>query len=120
MNQADNESLQIRLEQVRLLYRPTIIVAIAYVVGGIFLSFVQFKIIDHTALLVWLSCMGLVVTGRVLSYLAFQRKNPNTHDIKLWENIFLIGAIAAGLTWGSAGILLFPHGAPEYQLLTLI
>ncbi|MDX8388252.1 MAG: ATP-binding protein [Ghiorsea sp.] len=120
MIQPENEFLQIRLEQIRLLYRPTISVAIAYGLGALFLAFVLLEVIDQTVLLIWLVCMGLVITGRVLSFVAFQRKKTELHEIRGWENIFLNGVIISGVTWGAAGIFLFPHGVPEYQALIFL
>ncbi len=114
------EALQIRFEQVSLLYRPTISVAIGYGLAASLVALVQWTVIDHTVILTWLACMGLVIAGRVLSFISFQRNEPDLHDIKRWEQLFLTGSIAAGLVWGSAGIWLFPHGYFEYQILTLL
>jgi len=118
--QSDNKALQIRLEQVRLLYRPTVIVAIGYALAASTLAFFQSAVIDHQVIIIWLACMGLVITGRVLSFAAFQRANPSLHDIKRWEQLFLVGAIAGGFVWGCAGIWLFPKNNFEYQVITLI
>ncbi len=114
------EFLQIRMEQVRLLSEPTISVAIGYTLAATILAFIQWTVIDHVTILIWITCMSLVIVYRILAYVLFLRKRSKADNAKFWEQLFLTGAIASGAIWGSAGIWLFSPGYFESQVATLI
>jgi len=111
--------LQIRKEQVRLLYRPSLNAAIASAIAAGFLAFIQWPAIDHNFILIWLACMSLVIGARVLTFFTFFKSDPGIYETKLWENLSVSIAIFAAIAWGSAGIFLFPDGDFERQAGTI-
>jgi len=115
-----NEFLQVRLEQVRLLFEPTLRAAFASVAGGIMLAYLQWHVIDHAIILCWLTFLALVICGRTISYIVFKRQNPDLNRALQWEKAHVSISVFGGMAWGSAGIFLFPQGSFEHQAATVV
>ncbi|MDQ7057469.1 MAG: ATP-binding protein [Ghiorsea sp.] len=111
---------QVRKEQVYLLYSSSLYAAIGAAVTAAVLVYMQWTSISHTVLLLWLSCMAVVITARVILHLTFQQKKPNTQTIPFWQTLHLLLIISEGLVWGSAGIWLLPEGLLDSQAATAI
>ncbi len=112
---AFEQALKIRLEQVKLLFEPTLVVGIGYIAVAIMLALMQWPVIDHVTILLWLSAMGLVVLWRLWLAFSFARKNTDWHEVKAWEKKFVIGSTMGGIVWGAASALLFPSGDISHQ-----
>jgi len=84
-----------------------------------FLAHIQWDVINHTTILGWLATIWAVVSIRIACFFAFQRKKPDSSEAPFWGNLYIVATICAGLTWGSAGIFLFPD-AFEYQAATIV
>jgi PAS domain S-box-containing protein len=109
--------LLIQHEQTRLLHESLPVSAAATLANAGILSFVQWNVIDHTVILVWLGVMTLVTTARVKNVYLYKQKSPDYHQSIIWKQRFQIGTIAAGMTWGGAAIFLFPENALPNQVL---
>ena len=116
----NTEDLQIRSEQVKLVYKPILNASITSFVAACFLAFIQWPVISHGIILTWLMCMGCLVIARAISYVAFYRVNPGITDIKFWEKLSFSITIFVSIVWGAAGIFLFPEGAFERQTATIV
>jgi diguanylate cyclase (GGDEF)-like protein len=69
----------------------------------------------------WLLYMMAVEIGRGFLSRRFRHNAIALGEHPLWRRRFLIGNVAAGLGWGSAGGLLFAHGDVAHQLfLTMV
>ncbi len=62
----------------------------------------------------WLVAMILVTAARGLLVLRYQRRPA---EDPRWARRSALGSLAAGVAWGSAGILLYVPGSLAYQLL---
>ena len=113
-------SLQIRKEQVYLLYKSSFNAAIATAVAACVLTYVQWHHVSHTTLILWLSFMASITIARIAFSISFQQKQPHAKDIPFWETAHILLTLAAGLAWGSAGIFLLPEHNFEYQAATVI
>lgn len=112
------ESVQIRMEQIRLLNVPSFGSAIGTSFAASILAYIQWPVIEHNIVLMWLFIVGLIVIARMAIYFTFKLKAPDS--IGLWEKLYVVVTIFAGLTWGAAGIFLFPEGDFVRQAATIV
>ncbi len=82
--------------------------------------FVMWKVASHTQLLIWLTATVLVATARLILVSKYNRASPSASEIRPWLNQFALGAVVAGLVWGSAGIFFLPPNHDLYQAVTLL
>jgi len=107
-------------EQVRLLYRPFALSAVATFAASAMFTAVQWPVIDHTVLVGWLTAVTLVTLLRTLLAAAYKRAKPGVEDSARWGFRFIAGVATAGITWGVGSILLFPADNPEHQIIVVL
>ncbi len=107
---------RIRYEQTRLLFRAMPISVWGTLLGSTVIVTVLWTVVDHIALLGWLAIIALVTTGRGLHTFLFFKASPSPDEAGKWAHQFWLGTMAAGATWGGAGIWLFP-AEPAYQMM---
>ena len=82
------------------------------------LAYLQTTVINPVVVWSWLAVLVAISFARYILTLNYSRAQNRTFEAsKTFELKFFIGVIAAALTWGSAGILLFPaeSHATEHQ-----
>lgn len=103
-------------EQNRILFENLGASLLATVFLSVGLVFVQWGHIATPLLVGWLvSMLGIVAVRGWLAY-RYRIVAPAEADARQWLLRFQIGATAAGLAWGSAGILLFPQDDLAHQV----
>ena len=113
-------SQEIHREQVSLLYSYIPSTMLSSIGSAVALAIIQWPVINHTNLILWLSFLCLTTFIRLVLYSHFKKKHPTEKDIQRWENYLLIAGIPSFICWGAAGILLFPENQPLYQAATLL
>ena len=86
----------------------------ANVANSCILTFILWKVANHTSLLIWLACLIGISILRLFVYLRFKRsaiQNP-----QFWGRLFIAGIAMSGLIWGGAGVLFFPVQSPTHQI----
>jgi len=78
------------------------------------------SVIPMERLLIWGALMLLVVALRFAIFLGYRRCDQACMDDRRWRRYFLIGVAMNGMVWGLAGVLLFPEGLPEYQMVLIL
>ena len=120
MYNSDTEPLQVRQEQIRLLYKPSLAAAIATAFAACFLAYLQWQHINQSTIIIWLSVMAVIIVIRVFYSYSFKKHNPNMQQVTKWEKTYVFVSLAAGTTWGAAGIFLFPADNFQYQATTIV
>lgn len=115
----DNRLLALRTEQIKLLYASSPAALAATVVAAIALVAVEWTVVPPGPLLAWLAYMLTLTTSRFMLVRAFQRAAPGQQETSRWQARFLIGAVLAGLGWGSAAFLLFPESSAPHQVFLI-
>ena len=113
MRQDNLQPIEVRKQQVRLLYEALPRTLVAGTVVALVLSYVQLDVIGTAHVALWLSLHLLVTLARFLVW-RWYRNNPDAEVARL-DRISMAGALASGLVWGSAGILLFSETSREHQ-----
>ncbi|RCX32995.1 putative bifunctional diguanylate cyclase/phosphodiesterase [Thioalbus denitrificans] len=110
----------IHREQVKLLFGGLPLVLPGSVAVALVLAWAHSGYIHSGILTTWLAILILVSIARTLLNAAYHRRPP-ADDAHRWERRFLVGAVASGVVWGSAGLLLFTPGDFSRQaFLTLV
>ncbi len=109
------EVLSIQLKQ---LIDASIVSIIASTTLASVLAYVQREVIASPVIISWFALVFLVAVSRVYLVYYFKRHSEkhitDHHLVK-----FRIGVLVAGLTWGAAGLLLFPMNDPEHQMFLI-
>ena len=107
---------QIEAEQVHLLYAHASATVTAAVLNVGLTLWVFWNTAPRQTLLVWSAVTLTVSFLRLLLAHCYHRASPGLGDTRRWRTRFIIGAGAAGISWGAAGIVLFPADSLPYQV----
>ena len=102
-------------EQVALLYRltpPTLMASLAP--AGV-LWVILLLVSPGRGLNWWFAAAVATTLGRYVLTLLYKRSKATHETAGRWATRYLVGSLAAGLTWSYAGTVLFPVGHPAYQ-----
>ncbi|MES2046994.1 MAG: diguanylate cyclase [Pseudomonadota bacterium] len=118
----DKAQLQttVQQEQVRILYHGLPATLAISLVIALLLVALEWPLVDHTRLLLWLALFFIVAAARVSLIIAQRRANADAIPLN-WLFRFRLGVMVAGITWGLGGYWMFPAADPMAQFwLTLI
>ncbi|HYP68683.1 MAG TPA: EAL domain-containing protein [Thiobacillaceae bacterium] len=73
--------------------------------------------LDHRLALAWYACLGLVTLLRWRTVLAFRRGKQAGKASERLVDHYTLGALAAGMIWAAAGIILIRSNDPALQAL---
>lgn len=107
----------VQQEQIRILYLglPATL-AISLIISSL-LTALEWPLVDHTRLVLWLSLFYIVVAFRAWLFIA-QRQAATTQPI--WLQRFRLGVLVSALIWGLGAYWMFPWVDPIAQFwLTL-
>ncbi len=107
----------IRTEQVRLLFSAMPLSFLAIVINSSVLVVLQWDVIGHSVLLLWLLVLYVVMVLRAGLYFAYKRFYVKGVDNHRWLRYFGVGVILSGIIWGAATVWLFPQDAVGNQVL---
>lgn len=106
---------KIRNEQTRLLYGTLPSGIIAILINSLLLVVVQWDVLDHGKLLVWLAFAVLITLARLFLTRLYRARHPGYEASSSWLLYFNIGAVFASLVWMLAVIFLFPRDDLVHQ-----
>lgn len=115
----DRGLLNAQIEQCYLQLPISLVVGL---VNAVALVVVLWGAVATPSLLVWCLLLALVTSIRLAMLRDFRHAIlAGGLDCDIWRHYFLLGACAAGLVWGSAGILLFhPTSFPHQVFLAFV
>jgi diguanylate cyclase (GGDEF)-like protein len=76
--------------------------------------------ISHLATLIWLSCIVLVSGTRITFSWKSRSQNLSHESAARWQKLFLALTALLGVTWGTAGLLLFHAGSLQHQITMMV
>jgi len=98
----------LHVEQVRLLYRFSLVGYLASLMVAFILGAILWKDLEQPALFAWFAAISLVTIGRYALYKVFTNANPPSERLGAWERRFLVGSVIAALCWAVLGTALLP------------
>jgi two-component system, cell cycle sensor histidine kinase and response regulator CckA len=103
-------------EQVKQLYKHTLIGVAATLLNSLILTYILWNVIPHVALTIWFAACLSVSFFRYLISRRFWRSSQTPTEYSRQEMWFNIGIAFSGIVWGSAGIFLFPIDSVAHQI----
>lgn len=110
----------IKAEQTKLLFNAMPLSIMATVINACILVFVQWNIIAHQSLLIWLAGLFLVTTFRGVLAHQYMKKYQQAYADEKWTSWFIVGVVLTSLIWGSAAVWLFPADNVGHQVFLVI
>jgi diguanylate cyclase (GGDEF)-like protein len=107
---------QVSAEQVRFIYKQLPSGLYGSLVIGAILILMLWNQGSHYQLISWGCLISIITLGRFVLLSSYNKASPDTKDISLWRNRFIIGAGCAGLAWGLAGYFLMPPASLVHQM----
>ncbi|MGB8338350.1 MAG: EAL domain-containing protein [Burkholderiales bacterium] len=105
------ETTLVYAEQVRLLYRLSLVGYLATLMVALALGAVLWnELSPRPALFVWLTFISVLTIARYGLYKAYMSAKPSAAQSHTWGNWFVIGTGLMGFGWAIVGTLLFPLG----------
>jgi signal transduction histidine kinase len=98
---------EIRAAQLSALFRQMPIALAVNIVNAAIIVFVLQRLVSLTIPLAWFCTLFLVTLGRLALWRRYRRHSP-IGDGSSWSWLAICGSLAAGLTWGLGGVVLFP------------
>ncbi len=117
---AANADAPLHAEQVRLLFRFSLVGYLATLLVIFILGAILWEDLAHPPLFVWFVATALIAIGRYLLYKSFIRNSPPTEEMVQWERRFLTGTVLAGLCWMAIGTVLLPDSTRIVQRLSVV
>jgi len=109
------ERQQVEAENLRLM-TASLPVALAFsLVVAISLTVVMWQTTDRTQLLLWCALIGMLTLVRYVGIARFRHAELSPILLRSWRLWFLGGILAAGMSWGLGGLLLYPSDDPVRQ-----
>ncbi len=107
----------LQTEEVEILYRnmPTGVLASAVNAG--ILAAVEWPVVPHPPLLLWVTVMWIVAGLRALLIFNYRRAVPSSWRSADWHRWMLVSTTMSGIGWGSSIYLLTPEIPLPYELV---
>ena len=119
MNNLDKKTA-IQFEQLNQLYAVNFLPLIVSVILAAILAFVQRDVISSTVIIAWLSLITLIMVSRTILIFTYHRSSIDTKaETHRWLLRFRLAILITGVTWGAAGVLLFPANYPQNQMFLI-
>ena len=109
--------LDIRLEQIKIIYSAVPLSVIAILINSTILSSALWDVIPPATNLAWLLGTYSISVYRWLIYRSFKAASPESLASEDWLRSLVVGTLISGALWGSASIFLFPPDSMLHQVL---
>jgi PAS domain S-box-containing protein len=113
-------TVELRAAQVRQIYSQSVPALIGAQLSAVVFVIALWNVVAHWLLLAWLAVYFALQLVRNSIVRAFNRTAPSDEHAAIWGTRFSVITIAAGLTWGMAGVFLFPATAIAHQVIVAV
>ncbi|POZ53837.1 diguanylate cyclase [Methylovulum psychrotolerans] len=107
------ETAALRSQQVPILYASIPVSLLGNALIALILAGIQSQVLAASALLIWLTVLGVALAFRWLLLLRYRKASQPEPD--LWLRRFRLSMLATGVAWGLASILTFPVNTLPHQ-----
>ncbi|MBS0170830.1 MAG: response regulator [Nitrospira sp.] len=117
-SEADS-STDLPAQQVHVLYRNMPTGVLASAANAAILAAVEWSVVPHTPLMVWVSVLWFIAAARATLILQYRRGAPAAWTSRDWHRWMLLSTTAAGVAWGGSVYFLTPEIPLPYELVHL-
>lgn len=116
------KELQIRAEQLEILFAPTVFVACAHLLAATLMVYMLWDqtAVSHGELIFCAVSISVMVFARLFLFFAYRRKHLVPSQVDIWVKWFFVASIALGLTWACSEIWIFPRLDTSDQLVMVL
>ncbi|PTQ86681.1 EAL domain-containing protein [Nitrosomonas ureae] len=111
-----NRSGALLAEQIKLAYQQAPKALFVTLIVATMLAYIFWELVGKNWLLGWVAAIYALTFVRFLMVKAYFRKKPSAAESVIWGQQFYIGALLAGILWGSAGSIFFVADSAIHQL----
>ncbi len=111
--------ISIFIQRVTLLYEALPAALVAGFGCALALVAVNWHVVPHDRLLVWLGYHLILAIGRYGLARSFNANKPGPATIERWNRAFLAGTTLTGLGWGASALMLFPESSSAHQIFLI-
>lgn len=117
---ADQIGTRVRTEQAYLFWSASYLLLGLGAAVAVALTIAQWPVIELASLILWLGLLALVsAVWAVWAYL-YRRSRPDSGTTERWIHIASALALAYGIVWGAASLLLFPPEVFAHQAILTV
>lgn len=106
-------------QQVSVLYRNMPTGVLASALNAAILAAVEWSVVPHTPLLVWVTILWVIAGVRALLIYRYRHTAPSAWSSADWHRWMLVTTTLAGVGWGSSVYFLTPEIPLPYELVQL-
>lgn len=120
-NEAEKE-LQIRAEQLAILFAPATPVAVAHISSAVMLVYLLWDqaTVPHKETIFFALLIIAVSIVRLIVFRAYKRASVTLSNIDSWAKQFQTGSIASGVAWALTELWIFPELDETHQLVLVL
>ena len=107
-------------QQIEFVYTQSAVAMLAALTLACLVAVSLWAVADHSHLTLWLVAQAAQTLVRLGIVLGYRRASEHERSSPKWMLLFFIGALMAGIIWGSLGLLFSFSWPVEYQTLTLL
>jgi diguanylate cyclase (GGDEF)-like protein/PAS domain S-box-containing protein len=111
---------QVREEQVRLLFRFSLVGYLATLLVVFILGAVLWDELARPLLFAWFVAISVITVSRYFLYKLFINRDPPTSELPRWERRFLAGSFLTALCWAAIATVLLPDTHHLAQRMTVV
>lgn len=106
----------IKVDQINLIYTSMPMAGLAVMINALVLVAVQWSIVPHSSILIWLAAISSITLVRFLWFLDYKRGQPEIDQLQKWEIRAILGIGISGSIWGLAAILMYQTQSIPHQM----
>lgn len=111
---------ELLLAQISQTFSLSFVSSLGGVLAGLIIVIALWDSVSHAYMFLWLAGLSALYASRQVLAWAFHKASPSSSEIRPWVKWYYLGAIAIGVGWGLAGVLLFPmSSAVDKAVLTM-
>lgn len=111
--------MQVRTDQLQLLFRQSFLATFGSVGGAMVLSWLQYDRGDNSLIQPWLITLGLIGVVRLSLFWAYYRSAPENRTPARWEGVYWVTLVFVSAVWGFGACLLMSSSDLLSQVITL-
>ena len=109
----------LQAEQVQVLYRNMPTGMLANAVNAGILTLVEWPVVPHQSLLLWVIVMCIAAAARALLVFNYRRAVPSSWQAEDWHRWMLASTTLSGLGWGSSVYFFTPEIPLPYEVVQI-
>lgn len=112
-------AIQVRTDQLQLLFRQSFLATFGSIGGALALSWLQRDLGNHSVIAPWLITLCLAGTLRMVMFGAYSRSASEHRTPARWEGVYWVTLVFIAGTWGIGALLLMSSNNLLSQVITL-